>query len=251
MSSLLDLPIELLIFILERVGGRELRRGKGSARLAICRTWYAAALPVYLSGFGTSSIQLYGHNIEKIRSKFGYTGFRPLMHKNTRNLRIHLLGHLWDEATAQANEDGEYTTWNEPPYGMEESPSFMSKALDEWQYLQLRPSLDELFGDLRHFEALESVIIEARAEPVDDLAHVPNRDYIHTDTISTLALNLPVTRGLVSFTLDTCGTRLLGTGHVCDMMADILPRIGYVRLRMALCVLVSSTPKQCSFTGLC
>lgn len=236
MSSLLDLPIELLVLILEQLGGRELRRGEGSARLTVCKTWYSAALPIFLSGFGTSNVQLYGHNIGSIRGKYGYNGarsLRPLMHKNTRDLRIHLLGHPWDEATAQADEDGEYTTWNEPPFDGSVDSSFISRAVGDWRDAHLKPCLDDLFADLRYFEVLEDVIVEARSEPVDDLACIPQHHYIYVDTISRLALNLPVTHGLVSFTLDTYGTDLLGTGHVCKMLAVVLPQVETVRLRMA------------------
>ncbi|CZT18514.1 uncharacterized protein RCC_04359 [Ramularia collo-cygni] len=235
MASLLDLPIELLILILEKVGGRELRRGGGSARLAVCRVWYTAALPIYTSGFATSHVNLYGHNIDTLRSQFGYAGFRPirhLMHKNTREVRIHLLGHPWDEATAQADEICEYTTWNSPPYNRNEDPSTIVKALDAWRDVQLKPCLDELFSDLRRFEALESVIVEARSEPRHETVRIPHRDYMYVGTISKLLLNLPVVHNLVSLTLDTHGTELLGDDHICHMVADVLPRIRDVRLRM-------------------
>lgn len=233
MASLLDLPIELLILILERVGGRELRRGKGSARLGVCRTWYSVALPIYLSGFGTSNIDLYGHNIGQIRGMLSYKGLRPLMHKNTRDVRVRLLGHGWDEATAQADEDCEYTTWNELPHDMEGNEYMTSQALKLWRNSQLKPCLDDLFGDLRQFEALENIVVEARSEPVDELVSIPHHDYLHASTISRLISNLPITRSLASFTLDTYGTELLGNGHVCAMIANVLPRIENVRLRMA------------------
>jgi hypothetical protein len=152
------------------------------------------------------------------------------MHKNTRDLRVHLLGHPWDEATANADEDGEHTTWNEPPIEIRESPSLCHKTLASWREAQLRSCLDDLFGDLRNFEVLENVVFGARSE---ELSHLRTSDYIHVDTISRLVLNLPITDGLASFALDTCGTELLGAGHICEMIADVLPRIETVRLRMA------------------
>lgn len=236
MSSLSDLPIELLVLILEQLGGRELRRGQGSARLTVCKTWYSAALPVYLSGFGTSSIQLYGYNVKSVRNKFGYNNLQPLrhlMHKNTRELRFSLRGHPWDEATARADEDGEHTAWNQPPGDGELTPSMVLKAAETWRDSELKPCLDDVFNDLRHFEALEHITVEARSEPADDLARIPHCDYMYTDTISRLALNLPVTQNLVSLTLDTLGTQLLGDGHVCEMLASVVPKVPIVRLRMA------------------
>lgn len=231
MASLLDLPAELLLDVLERVGGRELRRGKGL--LTICRAWYLAALSVYRSGLGTSNIQLYGHNVQSINHKFGYTGLRPLMHKNTRHLGIHLLGHPWDEATAEADEDGGYTTWNKTPDHLEGNEAGTLKVLSSWRDAELRPNLHEIFRDLSNFEAVEHIVVEASSERDRNLTAIPHQDYIYAVTLSTLALNLPIARDLMSFTLDTHGTQLLGTGHACKMLANVLPRIQNVRLRMA------------------
>lgn len=155
------------------------------------------------------------------------------MHKNTRDLRLYLLGHPWDEATAQFDEAGEYTTWNESPCKTKDDLSLMSKTLEKWQDAELRRHLNELFGDSRDFEALENAVLEARKEPADEVYYIPHRDYICVDTLSKLVLHLPIADGLTSFTVDTCGTELLGTDHICNMIADVLPHIHNVRIRMA------------------
>ena len=104
MPLLLDLPVELVAQILEEVGGRELRRGRGAERLLICRTWYHIAQPIFLSGLMTSEIDIRGWNLHHLDGRYSYRGQRHLMHKNTRSMSIRLLGHFWDENFASECE---------------------------------------------------------------------------------------------------------------------------------------------------
>lgn len=104
MSFLNDLPPEWPIQILEDVGGRELRRGKDAARLVSASnglSQHAQAI-VHRSGLKTRTVNLHGHDIEELDHACSYSRLRTLMHKNTRGLRIRLLGHCWDEHTAHA-----------------------------------------------------------------------------------------------------------------------------------------------------
>ena len=97
MKGLQDLPAELLICVCEALGGRELRRGKGAAgRITVCRSWYDAALPIYLSGLDVTAVRLYGYNIQTLtEGPSSYATQRRLMHKNTRDLQIRLISHCW------------------------------------------------------------------------------------------------------------------------------------------------------------
>ncbi|KJX99720.1 hypothetical protein TI39_contig353g00048 [Zymoseptoria brevis] len=218
MTSLMDLPVELLIDILERVGGRELRRGRGAARLSLCRTWYAVAHPVYLSGLGTTDIRLYGHDIDRITGKLGYSGSRLLMHKNTRRV-----------------QDGECPSpylRNYPPPELIDDQVALNQASTEWRNVRLRGSLNKLFSDMHNFETLETLCVEAGCETQFQTIRFPQRDYLHGSTMSILMANLPIMQNLATFTLDTFGTNFTSTAHMCDELALVIPHIKTVRLRM-------------------
>lgn len=240
--------MELLSQIMEEVGGSHLRRNNGSARLCVSRRWYAAARPVYLSGLGTTSIKVFGHNLRELDTKYGDSGLRPLMHKNTRSLRVRLLGHYWDANSSQAYDTEEEvedeqsngegaaaapTPLNEPPFEFEE-PEHM-RTLEDWRDTKLRSRLDDLFTDLRHFEALQDLIFEASADPEVGHERGPHWDYLYQSTLLNFVINLPVTYDLRNLTLDVSGLRngpLGNESHLCSSIAKILPRIENVRLRM-------------------
>lgn len=242
--------MELLSQILEEVGGAHLRNNKGAAaRLCVCQKWYAAARPIYLSGLGTTRIKLFGHNIGELDTKYGYSQLRPLMHKNTRNLRIRLLGHWWDQNSSQAwieeeeaseqedNEDaaaGPLTPLNEPPIDFELPENV--RALQVWRDEQLCPRLDALFQDLSNFEALEELTFEASADPEVGHERGPHWDYIYNYAALHFLNHLPIAHDLRQLTLDICGMRnglLDGKDiHICAALSNILPRITDVRLRL-------------------
>ncbi|KAK4508421.1 hypothetical protein PRZ48_002159 [Zasmidium cellare] len=255
MSRLMNLPTELLCQILEEVGGSHLRRDNGSARLCVCRKWYEAARPVYLSGLETTNINIFGHNLGDLETKYSYSDLRPLMHKNTRELRIRLLGHYWDEPSSTAfNTDfedddeeggaaGPPTPLNEPPIDFE-LPEYIA-SLSEWRDNTLRPQLETFFTDLRHFEALETLTFEASADPEVGHERGPHWDYLYQSTVLTFLHNLPLTHDLSSLTLDISGLRTglleADSHHLCTSIAKILPRIENVRLRMhTLCPTIFS-----------
>lgn len=89
------------------------------------------------------------------------------MHKNTRKLRIRLLGHFWDERTAEVHdtedESGQRTSLNsvrnEAPFDFTASQN--QRKPEQWHDLQLKPHLDEVFDDLKSFEILQSATLEA------------------------------------------------------------------------------------------
>lgn len=141
MSSLTDLPPELLVQILEAVGSRELGRGKGAAKLCVCQHWYIAARPVYLSGLKTRNINIFGHNIKDLDNAYSYSDLRPLMHKNTRKLRFRLLVHYWDENTAQANNHHSDADNVENEGFLDPKPPDFWYILERWRDRVLNPRL--------------------------------------------------------------------------------------------------------------
>ena len=251
MASLMAIPAELLVLILEHVGGRELRRSetgkparysrgwRATEKLALCREWYAAARPVYLSGLHVSEMRLYACSLRSPDHDFGHSRSRKLMYKNTRSLSLRLLGHFWDTRSAEDNErwhaeDGWTGPFaeNEPPENFEWDSANGRTTLREWRDKTIRTRLDELFEDLRHFTVLKYLDITASSDP-DGIG--PDWDYIHLATISKLVMNLPIMHSLRTFILDTSGTRLNGDDgsvHICEQIAEILPHIENVRLRM-------------------
>lgn len=235
MSRLMDLPTELLCQILEEVGGSHLRRGKGSARLCVSRKWYAAARPVYLSGLEVTKINIFGHNLGDLDTKYSNTGLRPLMHKNTRKLRVRVLGHYWDEPSSR-EPSGHGDDLNEPPFDFE-LPEHIA-ALVDWRDDTLRPHLNTLFTDLHNFEALEVLKFEATADSEVGQERGPHWDYLYQSTVLAFLHNLPIIHDLNHLTLDISGLRngLLSDVnselHLCTSIGKVLPRIEHVRLRM-------------------
>ncbi|PPJ51037.1 hypothetical protein CBER1_07549 [Cercospora berteroae] len=251
MASLLTLPTELLVLILEHVGGRELRRSqtgksptsgpgwRATDKLLLCREWYAAARPVFLSGLHLSEVRLYACNLDRLDGELSYKKSRTLMHNNTRSLTVRLLGHFWDLNSAEDLERwyaedawSGPAPWNESPSGLNPNSASGKLALKGWRDQQMRPRLDELLEDLRNFTELKYLEFTATSDP-----HQVGLDwdYIHTPTISRLLQNLPITQGLRALVLDTVGTRLLGDDgetHLCTEVARVLPYIEHVRLRM-------------------
>ncbi|KAK3110082.1 hypothetical protein LTR53_016001 [Teratosphaeriaceae sp. CCFEE 6253] len=266
MATLQSLPVELLAQICEDLGGAELRRGRGSsARLSLFRAWYAAARPLLLSGLDLAQIAIYGHNVNQLvageYSNDREHGKRALMHVNTRALLLRFWGYEWDKRLAAEYEAALRSDGDDREAGIlgmkgrtldpdaQSIPSSSaSSSLRAWPSTTLAPALDELFGDLRHFTALQTVRLEASAYP-----HTPGpRAYLQLPLLQTLLRNLPVLHSLTELTLDTAGTSLacpvpparyeIADGspldyadpaeHLCPDLAAILPRIRTVRLRM-------------------
>ncbi|TKA81872.1 hypothetical protein B0A55_01588 [Friedmanniomyces simplex] len=276
MPTLQTLPIELLALISEHLGGRELRRGKdeGTHRLTLFRNWYDAARSVFTTGVDLATVRIYGHNVKHLsQGRWSYAaGERLLMHKNTRMLNLRFVGHWWDQEAARSYEEslsddageeivtvggGEDTAI--PP--TEDSAD--TRGWQAWRSHTLAPTLDELFGDLRYFTALESLSLEAMNEEMPHEDSVA-KGYLYGQTLRMLFANLPVLQNLTSLTLDTAGTNIIcrpatdsaedesdanadddgdpdsssetadRKQHVClcSPLAALLPRIPTVRLRM-------------------
>ncbi|KAK5945567.1 hypothetical protein PMZ80_002772 [Knufia obscura] len=236
-SGLIDLPAELLSHILEEVGGRELRRGNGSARLCVCQKWYKAAQPVYLSGLEVGDINIYRHNISKLRTAYGYSGLRPLMHKNTRKLRVRLVGNYREKDSAQADYYGHYSD-DETDHDVDVVDNKIENiSLEKRRDKVLSRHLDALFTDLNNFSVLETLAFEASPQSTRQRPEGPRWSYIQQSTMSNLLRNVPLTWNLKNFTLDMCGVKddfegLDSSVHLCKMIAIVLPRIKNVRLRM-------------------
>ena len=105
MPRLPDLPNELVDQILEEIGGRELRRGRGAARLSLNRKWYVSARPVYLSGLDITDIVVHVLSLSELETKFAKNGNRQLMHKNTRQLGFRLSGYAWTPVNRSSYND--------------------------------------------------------------------------------------------------------------------------------------------------
>ncbi|KAK5735419.1 hypothetical protein LTR17_008116 [Elasticomyces elasticus] len=216
MPSLQTIPVELLGLICEHLGGRELRRGKG--RLTLFKAWYLEARPVFLSGIDVASIRLYGHNLFQLSDK---KWDRQLMRQNTRHLRLRMVGHWWDElmsceyeqACDEVEENTEGSDFDMPGYHYHEQNELHPSAKtlfdkypkwEDWRDDYLAPTLDDLFGDLRNFAALESLRFEAsNEEPSCGDMLLRGKGYIHASTMRTLLTNLPVLHDLTELTLDT------------------------------------------------
>lgn len=232
-TQLLDLPSELLVLIFEELGGRELRRS--ALNLTVCRKWFQAAHSVYLSGLETSNIHIYGCDIGDLSRKWSYQNKRVLMHRNTRELRIQLLGHWWDyNSKALTEDDAEATReGNEPP--AEFAAPQGQKEVREWQKKILLPAMNELFGDLSRFGQLQRVSLECLLE--FDNHNGPQWEYLTSSTIATFLRNLPIAHDLRSLTLDLCsGLNYdeINDAHICEEVAQVLPRIEDVRIRLRL-----------------
>ena len=237
MTQLLDLPTELLILILEQLGGRELRRN--ASNLTICRKWFPAAHPVYLSGLETGNIRIHGCGIGDLAGKWSYSGEWVLMHRNTRELWMRQLGHWWDQNSKAALEswqgigEAEEVPINQPPEGLNYLD--IIKAATWWQSTTLTPALDELFGDLRHFEALECLSLESLLDTNQDTG--PQCGHLYSSAVATLLRNLPILHDLRSLTIDLCAGLNYDEkddAHICEELAKVIPHIEDVRLRLKL-----------------
>ncbi|KAK3648593.1 hypothetical protein LTR56_007419 [Elasticomyces elasticus] len=216
MPTLQTIPVELLGLICEHLGGRELRRGKG--RLTLFKAWYLEARPIFLSGVDVASIRLYGHNLQQLSDG---TWDRHIMRQNTRNLHLRLVGHWWDETMSREYEEVCDEVASRTDFSDLDMPGFIDHERNElhataesvfdkypkwkdWRDQFLAPTLDELFADLQHFTALESLRIEASNEnPSYDDMLLRGKGYIHAITIRTLLTNMPILHDLTDLTLDT------------------------------------------------
>ncbi|KAK6437079.1 hypothetical protein LTR95_006726 [Oleoguttula sp. CCFEE 5521] len=242
--ALLDLPAELLTQILEELGGRELRRGVhvGSRRLTLSRYWYEAALPVYLSGLDVASVEVTGIHCLDLPYHLNYLGSRRLMYKNTRRLHVRLYGHWWDSTEIHCACDDHYRPRSpeEPPFAFEpfdtmDDPG--SSAIRKWQTEILRhEALHPFFDDLASFSVLEDVTFEVLREA--EAEQGPQWDYLNAETCQRLLTSLSLATNLDFLTLDTSGSSLLPYrhAHICSVLAEMIPKIRKVRLRMvSLC----------------
>ncbi|KAK4963634.1 hypothetical protein LTR10_001263 [Elasticomyces elasticus] len=262
MPTLQTIPVEILGLICEHLGGRELRRGKGAGRLMLFKAWYLEARPVFLSGVDVASIRLYGHNLHELSDgNLSSSISRHLMRQNTRHLRLRMVGHWWDEmlsreyeeACDEVEENTEGSDFDMPGYLAHEQNELHPSAKnlldnypkwEDWRDDYLAPTLDDLFGDLRNFTALESLRFEASNEdPSYGDMLLRGKGYIHARTMRNILTNLPILHDLTNFTLDTAGTNIIcpeprnsmfTDQHTCfcTSVAAFLPRIHTVRLRM-------------------
>ncbi|KAK6428038.1 hypothetical protein LTR95_015824 [Oleoguttula sp. CCFEE 5521] len=248
--GLLDLPTELLVLILEEVGGSALRRGAGIGvhRLTLSRKWYEAAHPVYLSGLNVTDIRVTGSTCGTLESKWGHEDHRRLMHKNTRALHVRLCGHWWESKTISNDSDFPmvveanrfYYEIGGPPLAFDPSnpDDEGSQGIKQWQDATLQDgALKPFFKDLQNFSELDSVYFEVFRAEAEELG--PQWNYLHAETCRLLLTNLPLCSDLTSLTLDTSGSALInspGHFHICTTLATVIPQISKVRLRMvSLC----------------
>ncbi|KAK3709405.1 hypothetical protein LTR37_010966 [Vermiconidia calcicola] len=228
----IDLPQELLDLVAEEVGGRNLRRNVSN--LTICRKWYDASHAVYLTGLDHSETRIHGCDLGHFNERWSHLEQRKLMHRNTRNLDVRLLGHWWDEASKRAIIDGsEGEEDNAAPAEVVGQEG--QKALNRWQADVLRPCLAKLFRDLSHFQVLEIMSLETVFDVAE--ARGPQWPYLYSSAAASFLRCLPLTQDLKKLTLDLCsGLNYdeVEDAHICEEMARILPRIENVRLRLRI-----------------
>ena len=231
MTQLLDLPSEILVLILEEVGGRNLRRS--TSYLTMCRKWYEAARAVYLSGLDVSKIQIHGCDIDNISGKWNRSSQRSLIHKNTRELGVRLFGHWWDQNSKAMMDESNEDKPNEPP--AEFSNAEGRRAVMQWQRNVLDPNMKRIFHNLKNLEVLGRVSLETVLDASDEVG--PQWPYLNSSTIATFLNNLPITKDLMHLTLDICSGLNYdepNDAHICEELARILPRLETVRLRLKL-----------------
>jgi hypothetical protein len=203
--NILELPTELLVLILEEVGGRELRRGHGvgARRLTVCRRWYRAARAVYLSGLEFANVMIKGHSLESFNTSLRSGSARSLMHKNTRNLHIRSYGHWWDTKDFRTDDDSGRAHEKLPPVVFDPDDSKRvegSVKVEDWQSQEMMPSLDRIFEDLKSFTALEIVQVDFFTELIPERG--PQWGYLPVRTLHRLYQNLPFGYDLTTLSID-------------------------------------------------
>ena len=257
--ALLDLPPELLTFILKHLGAKEIR--SSVQYLLISKAWYRVALPVYLSELSLSTVYLSSHDLELIPPP--QTPLADLIAAKIERLSVRLVGHPSKQIAQKA--------WHHCAYGISDTAS--SDDNDEivedksgWDYWmivgpvatsnleggrqaylwhteehQLHPwmkrvnlRLSRLSGILPLCRNIEEFSLEASSE--DDPALGPRWDYLLGSTFKKIIRSLPV--GLKKLTIDTCGSALASSlqdrtpTHLCSLLALRLSDFHCVRIRM-------------------
>lgn len=251
--ELLDLPLDVLRLIFERLGGAALRANVGL--LSVSRAWYPLAQPVYLSGLDLASIRLSARTLER----FPPDGRQlALVGVNAKRLAVRLRGHFWDDVSAARWESHDSASSGDEEVEHEEDEArnvptipFHTREgraqLNDWKE-RINNRLEALADTLPHFDALEAFTFEALSEIEQTIG--PRWDYLYDRPIASLLSRLP-NQGLASLTLDTCGTALVprdedGTPvHICPLIQRCLRTVQHVRVRMrTMCsrVLLAPSP---------
>lgn len=222
MAHILDLPSEILVLIPEEVVGRNLRRSVSN--LTMCRKWFEAARAVYVPGINVSKVRIHGCDFGSIASKWNSSHQRTLLYKNTRKLRVRLLGHWWDQKSKSTldrsdSSDDYEDEMNEPP--AEFSTPEGRRAVMQWQRNVLDPSMKELFQDLNRYGVLERVLLETVLDASDEIG--PQLVYLNSSTVARFLRNLPVTKDLRHLTLDLCSGLKLRRGRNPTALRECTP----------------------------
>lgn len=242
MTQLLDLPAELLSLILSEVGGGSLR--KDINNLTICRKWYNAAFEIFHSGRHLRDIDLRGCNINRLADVGSYSGQRKLMHKNTRNLKIRLLGHWRDQFSEQDfalyEDDSEglehgkrdREALDNDPYVFGQRTEW--EALVDWREDVMRPRLHDLFNDLPQFSFLESFTFESISGTMNNGTALVR--YLEGLDLSILVMGLEKVPSLKTLTLDICSGISIQSMHDCMLLSRMIPSKSTL--------IISRTPKR-------
>ena len=279
--SFLDLPQELLALIAEKLGPHELRTA--ADYLLICKDWYRAALPVFLSNLNLSNVYLSYEDLRRLPHELA--PFSDLLRAQTKRLSIRLIGHpskkraitpFLADGTQEEDEEendnqqpdleGEEGDIRELNQGAgEENESYwmlsgpmkicsqprvryvwdrdMDERLLPWMKTLNHEDLPRLSNVLSSMKNLRELSFTASSEY--DASLGPRWDYLLNSTMHTFISRWP--ESLASLTLDTCGSKTSpanGDGpHLCALLAGRLDNLRDVRLRMR-CICPAIFPKS-------
>lgn len=254
-----DIPSEILTLIANCLGPSELR--KSAAYLLIFKSWYHAALPVYLSRLPLTDLYLASHHdLDKFPPPD--TALANLIQTKTKRLSVRLVGHpskcpgvlpWYDNSGLEKTGDGpllgqdgakkweswDYNWMTVSPDGDTFSREIRwhwlgeQRALHHWAS-RINNKLVEMAATLPNSRKLEEFTLEASSEYKDE--HGPRWDYLYDSTIRSLVSRLP--SSLNNLTLDMCGSgattpdRSREAIHLCPLIAGRLCDFQNVRLRL-------------------
>ncbi|KAK2874960.1 hypothetical protein FQN49_001911 [Arthroderma sp. PD_2] len=212
--NLLELPSELLLYVLEYVGASFFRDDLD--RLTICKRWYHLAHVVF-----ETDIKLPTRAMTRLVTYPALSTKLQLFKHSLKTLSIELSGfNDWECISASTLEDGDDRLY-----------------LDRWTR-ELNKNLLKLAAHIRGNRNLRTLRFTAWSEYNADVPILVHRDYLHEDTISSF-LSLD---NLAVLELDTCGSSFIPSGerqsqsryqsHICPHIAALLPRLHRLHLRM-------------------
>ncbi|KAM5439477.1 hypothetical protein MferCBS31731_004574 [Microsporum ferrugineum] len=212
--SLLDLPSEILLWVLECLGASFFRDDIG--RLTVCKRWYGVAHHIFYA-----DIELQAGTLSKLFAHPSLPTRAHLFKHSLKILTVELRGFMdWNRVCIQDLDDG-----NIQPY------------IDSWTS-SINNNLSKLAAYIHEGKVLRTLRFTAWSEFTPIFPTLPRRDYLYFDTI----FNFLSLDSLTVLELDTCGSHFIHYGvsqsqsgrqrHICQHIAALLPQLHCLRLRL-------------------